>query len=137
VAESTPEPKIALRQDSLARDGATNRWNIPWEVENLSMDTLTIASVRLPHGQFKSDERHFSPAIQLAGGESKRFQTLVQCEEPPGLVTENAFVIFHCQWRGQPWRIFVRVRVTINADGEPETANELITAQKVGFSGIS
>jgi hypothetical protein len=136
AAELIPEPKVALRQVSVARDAATNRWNILWEVENLGSDALKIVSARLPHGQFKSDEQRFTPALELAGEESKQFQTVVHCDEHAGLVTENAFVIFHCQWRGEAWRIFVRLRVTVKSDGEPETATELISTQKVGFSGI-
>jgi hypothetical protein len=136
AAESTSEPKVALRQISLARDAPTNRWNIRWQVDNLGTDALKIVSLRLPHGQFKSDEQHFTPALELAKGASEQFQCLVQCEEPAGLVTENAFVIFHCQWRGEAWRIFIRMRVTVTANGAPETATELITTQKVGFSGI-
>ena len=114
-----------------------NAWNIRWQVDNLGSDALKIVSVRLPHGQFKSDEKRFAAPLELARGESKEFQSLVHCQEPAGLVTENAFVIFHCQWRGEAWRIFVRVRVTVTAVGEPETKSELITTQKVGFSGIS
>ncbi len=137
AAELITEPKVGLRQISLARDAATSRWNIRWEVENLGGDALRIVSVRVPHGQFKSDEQHFAPALELAGGASKQFQSLVHCEEPAGLVTENAFVIFHCEWRAEAWRIFVRIRVNVNADGEPQTATELITTQKVGFSGLT
>jgi hypothetical protein len=126
-----------LRQISRARDAATGCWNIGWEVENFGTDDLQIASARLPHGQFKSDEQPFTPALQLAGGASQQFHSLVHCHEPAGLVTENAFVIFHCQWRGEAWRIFIRIRVTVTAVGAPETATELITTQKVGFSGIT
>lgn len=136
-AQSTAEPKVALRQISAARDEATSLWNIHWEVDNLGMDALKIVSTRLPHGQFKSDEQRLTPALELAGGGSKQFQSLVHCEEPPGLVSENAFVIFHCQWRGEAWRIFVRMRVTVNPDWVPETVTELITTQKIGFSGIT
>jgi hypothetical protein len=96
-----------------------------------------IFTVRLPHGQFKSNEQQFSPNLELAAGESEQFASSVQCDEPVGLVTENAFVIFHCQWRGDAWRVFVRLLVTVKPGGEPETATELITTQKVGFSGIS
>jgi hypothetical protein len=53
-----------------------------------------------------------------------------------GLVTENAFVIFSVNWLGEPWRVFVRLRVMMTSDGRPETATELITAQKVGFSEV-
>jgi len=126
-----------LRQISLARDRATDSWNIRWQVENLGTDALKIVSARLPHGQFKSDEQSFVPVLDLAAGASEQFQSLVHCDEPAGLVTENAFVIFHCQWRGEAWRIFVRIRVSVNAGGAPETATELITTQKVGFSGIT
>jgi len=131
------EPKIGLRQMALARDATTAGWNILWELENLGSAALTIASLRMPHGQFKSAEHCFAPALELAAGSSTQITILVHCDEPTGLVTENAFVIFHCQWRGEAWRIFVRIRVTVTADGEPETATELITTQKVGFSGIS
>ncbi len=138
AAESTPEPKITLRQVSVAPDAATNGWNIRWEVENLGSEALTIVSLRLPHGQFRSDEQCFTPALELAGGWSKQFSSLVHCDDAPGLVTENAFVIFHCRWCGDTWRIFARIRVTVKADdGVPEAATELITTQKVGFSGIS
>ncbi len=137
MAESITEPTVALRQISVARDAATSCWNIRWEVENLGTDALEIVCARLPHGQFKSDEQYFKPKLELAGGASMQFQSFVQCEEPAGLVTENAFVIFHCRWRGDAWRIFVRIRVNVNADGAPETATELITTQKVGFSGIT
>ena len=137
AARSPAEPKILLRQLSVARDAAAGRWNICWEVENLGSDTLTIHSARLPHGQFKAADRQFVPALELAAGASEQFRSLVHCDEPPGLVSENGFVIFHCQWRAEAWRIFVRIRVTVNARGEPETATELITTQKVGFSRIS
>ncbi len=76
---------------------------------------LTIVSVRMPHGQFKSAEQCFAPALELAAGASTQFTILVHCDEPAGLVTENAFVIFHCQWRGEAWRIFVRIRVIVNS----------------------
>jgi hypothetical protein len=135
--ESTEEPKILLRQVSLARDTLNQLWRVGWEVENRGDELLRILSARLPHGQFKCDERRFVPGFEVAAGEGREFQTLVHCEEPPGLVTENAFVIFQCQWRGEAWRIFVRIRVTVDASGEPSTGTELITAQQIGFSGIA
>jgi hypothetical protein len=131
------EPNVSLRQCSAARDGAMGFWNVRWQVENLGAETLKIISARLPHGQFKSDEQRFAPPLELAAGGSVEFQSHVHCDEPAGLVTENAFVIFHCQWSGEAWRIFVRIRANVNVDGEPQTATELITTQKVGFSGIA
>jgi len=131
------DPHVSLRQLSATQAGAMGFWNIRWQIENLGAEGLGINSARLPHGQFKSDEQSFAPGLDLAPGGSAQFHSLVQCHEPAGLVTENAFVIFHCQWRGEAWRIFIRIRVIVTADGAPETAAELITTQKVGFSGIS
>ena len=134
---SESEPQIAVKQVIAERDGITEPWNITWLVRNLGRYPMRILSVRLPHGQFKSEERRFEPAMDLNGGEEVQFRTFVRCDEPSGLVTENAFVIFYLTWRGEPCRIFVRLRVVVNSDGQPETATELITTQKVGFSGVS
>jgi hypothetical protein len=134
--ELDSEPRIALKQIALARDEVGACWNTGWQVENFSGAALTITAVHLPHGQFKSPVQHFRPALEVAPGASVQYQSIVQCHAPVGLVTENAFVILHCQWRGEAWRIFVRIRVDIKPAGEPHTATELITTQKVGFSGI-
>ncbi len=130
------EPEVSLRQLSATRDGAMGLWQIRWQVNNQGGDRLEIFSVRVPHGQFKADEQSFMPQLAVPAGGTVEFQSQVCCHEPAGLVTENAFVIFHCQWRGAAWRIFIRIRVTVIAGGAPETATELITTQKVGFSGI-
>ena len=127
-------PAIGLRQRGVRRENVTHRWRIGWTVENHGEEPLELASARLPHGQFKSDEQRFVPALTLAGGTAKEFETFVRCEEPPGLVTENAFVIFEAIWHSALWRIFVRVRVEVNGDGEPSTAVQSITTQRVGFS---
>ena len=131
------EPRIALTQVALARDAAAESWIIGWQIDNLGGDGLTIISVQLPHGQFKSAVRQFAPALEVAPGASQRFESVVHCHEPAGLVTENAFVIFHCQWRGEAWRIFVRIRVDVDMTAVPHATTELITTQRVGFSEIS
>jgi len=127
-------PAVSLRQRWARRENAMNRWRIGWAVENRGERPLELSSARLPHGQFKGDEQRFAPALTLAAGTVGEFETIVRCEEPPGPVTENAFVIFEASWRGAPWRIFVRVRVAVNGDGEPGTTAQSITSQRVGFS---
>jgi len=126
-----------LRQIALSRDVAAGCWQVRWQIDNRGGDRLEVAAVRLPHGQFKSAEQRFLPAVRLAAGESAQFDIIVRCLEPPGPVTENAFVIFQCRWHGAAWRIFVRIRVDVDAAGEPDTVTQLISTQKVGFSGIS
>jgi hypothetical protein len=135
-AQSPAELQIVLTQLSAERHRTKDCWSIDWLIENRSADILQILAVRLPHGQFQSAEQRFDPALELSAGERRQFQTFVHCDEPVGLVTENAFVIFSVTWLGEPWRVFVRLRVVMTSDGGPETATELITAQKVGFSKV-
>ena len=130
-------PRIELRQLSVRRRGPKGFWEIVWQVENIGRTALTLKSVRLPHGQFKSAEQRFEAAFELMPACAAKFTTQVFCDEAAGLVTENAFVIFSVNWLGEEWRVFVRVRVVVNPRGEPEAATELITTQKVGFSGVS
>lgn len=136
-SEKNHGPAISLRQGATNRAEVHGPWLISWEVLNHAAEPITIIAVRLPHGQFKSDEQHFMPTLHLASGETERFQISVRCDEPPGLVTENAFVIFTVDWLATAWRIFVRIRVVVSLEGAPETTTALITTQKVGFSGVS
>ena len=137
TANESGAPVIALQQDSIEPVGAPGLWNIGWRVENHGAHPIQLLTVRLPHGQFKSEEHRFEPNTELASGERTWFHVTVRCHEPEGMVTENAFLILHVLWFGETWRIFVRIRVVVNSKGEPETAVELITTQKVGFSGIA
>jgi len=127
-------PQIALTQLSVEPEKAKGNWQIQWRVSNLNSRPLEIRAVRLPHGQFKSAERRFSPAIHLAPDDSAEFEASVSCDEPEGLVTENAFLIFQVVRLDERWRIFARVRVTVDATGIPAASTELITTQRVGFS---
>jgi hypothetical protein len=137
VAAKQNAPEITLEQISVAQIDKLGYWKVAWEIKNVAPLPVKLLAVRLPHGQFKSEELQFDPAIDLPGQREARFELPVRCEEPAGLVTENAFVIFHIDWRGAPWRIFVRVRVVVNEKGEPSATTELITTQKVGFTGVN
>ncbi|MET0691252.1 MAG: hypothetical protein ABWZ38_09485, partial [Candidatus Binatia bacterium] len=82
----TIAPAIALRQVRAHRHSPTDDWSIVWTVENKRAQSLKISSVRLPHGQFKAQQIKFENVINLTGGASVEFETLVHCKEPPGLV---------------------------------------------------
>lgn len=129
-------PRIDLRQTA-AEPVGNGEWNMTFSIENRSAEVLQLAAARLPHGQFRSEEQRFEPPFDLAPGQTVPFLARVHCDEPAGLVTENAFVIYSVLWKGSRWRIFVRIRVVIDADGTPQTNTESITTQKVGFSGIN
>jgi hypothetical protein len=137
VAAKQNVPEITLEQISAARIDKPGHWKVGWEIKNVAPLPVKLLAVRLPHGQFKSEELRFEPAVDLPAQQKARFQVAVRCQEPAGLVSENAFVIFHIDWRGAPWRIFVRVRVVVNEKGEPSATTELITTQEVGFTGVN
>lgn len=127
-------PRISIDQSSVSKTAEAGIWRITWTIVNQSSGSLSVLSARLPHGQFRADERRFEPPLRLDSGEDAQFHALVRCDEPAGPVTENAFIIFRVSWSAEPWRIFVRVRVVVRASGEPETTVELITTQRVGFT---
>jgi len=74
--------------------------------------------------------------LTLQAKESARLELPVKCEEPPGTIVKNAFLILRVLWSEEPWRILARLRVSINHGGAPETATELVTTQPVGFSAL-
>ena len=135
--DGSAPPQITLEQVSADNDGVLECWIMGWRLTNVEVNPIQLLSVRLPHGQFKSREHRFEPAIELEPGDKTEFKLPVQCNEPAGLVTENAFVILAANWLGKPWRLFVRIRVTVAADGRPQTTAESVTTQRVGFSGVT
>jgi hypothetical protein len=130
-------PTIDIEQVSVSASGVINVWVVEWRIANNRAGTIVILSARLPHGQFKSHEQRFDPPLKLDQGGKIIFRALVHCNEPPGLVTENAFIIFEVLWFEEMWRLFVRIRVVVKANGEPQSAVELITTQKAGFSAAN
>jgi hypothetical protein len=95
---------------------------------------LRIFSGRLPHGKFRCAETELTPAPVLAPAASTRIEFTIKCEEPPGAVVENAFLILRADWSEAPWLILARLRVSVGENGAPQSATELITTQRVGFS---
>ncbi len=96
-----------------------------------------IVAVRLPHGQFKSAEQHFMPALQFVSWGNRAVSNLRALRRAAGAGNRKRFCDFHRRLVSGRWRIFVRIRVVVNLEGAPETTTELITTQKVGFSGVS
>src|SRR5438045_56699 len=101
------EPKISLRQISVRSEAEKCSWSITLRVENLSHHSLRLDAARFPHGQFKAGEQQFDSSLLLGNQEAAIFESTIKCEEPPGAIVENAFVIFTSVWKESRWRIFV------------------------------
>jgi hypothetical protein len=109
---------------------------VSWRIQNLGAGTLEILSALLPHGRFRCEEGKLDPILVIQPKESAPLDFSVKCEEPPGTIVENAFLILRVLWKGKPWHILARLRVSINEGGAPETTTELVTTQPVGFSAL-
>ena len=134
VLQTAEPPQISFRQGSPARAAGLGLWRMMWHIENMGRRPLTLSGARFPHGRFKAAEQRFEPPIDLGPDERNEIETLIGCQEPPGAVVENAFVILTAIRLGTLWRIFGRLRITIDSHGQPAALTELITVQRMGFS---
>ena len=127
-------PKLALIQVSSRRESGEGLWRILWRVENLGGERLHLETVRFPHGQFKAEEQDLGQPFVLDCSERREFEATIAYDGKARGIVENAFAIFTATWKNEPWRIFVRLRVSINDDGTPAANTELTTTQQAGFS---
>ena len=97
---------------------------------------MSLLSVRVPHGKFKAEELKFGPPLKVAAQDHFILDLAVACEEPPNTIVDNAFLILLVSWQENQWRFFVRLRIMVNEQGQPQTTTESITVQQVGFSGV-
>lgn len=133
----TDEPSIDVEQVERSRSANSSGWLFRWRVQNQTAKAMRLLSVRVPHGKFKAEECKFLPTVEIAAKDSFILEVAVTCDEPPDATIENAFLILLVDWRESHWRLFVRLRIRVNQQGQPDTATESITVQRVGFSGVS
>lgn len=126
---------MIVEQLSGRRAASPGEWLVAWRIENRGEETLQLLSGRLPHSRFRCEERELGAVPALRPNESARLEFPVRCAEPPGTIVENGFLILTVLWREEPWRILARLRVSMDREG-PQTATELITTQRVGFSAL-
>ena len=101
---------------------------------NLGQEPVVILSTWLPHDKFANPPQDIDPPVRLAPGGSTVLELPVACNELPGSVVENAFVILRLLWLGQLWRAFVRLRVTVDSSRTPQYICESVTVHLAGFS---
>ncbi|HEX6439634.1 MAG TPA: hypothetical protein VF182_21130 [Candidatus Binatia bacterium] len=133
----TENPSIAVEQVEPSRSENSVLWLFKWRVRNATEIPMSLLSVRVPHGKFRAEERKFGPAVKIPAQDHFIVDQAVACQEPPNTVVENAFLILLVNWQGNDWRVFVRLRITVDQQGRPQTTTESITVQRVGFSGVS
>ena len=130
------DPSIEVEQVERSRSEKPGRWWFKWRVRNETEAPMSLLSMRVPHGKFKAEERKFLPPVNIVAQDNFILDLAVACEEPPDTIIENAFLILLVGWQESQWRFFVRLQIRVNQQGEPDSATESITAQRVGFSGV-
>jgi hypothetical protein len=108
-------------------------WQIVWRLHNPDRQPMQLSRAWLPHSQFRGPELTFDPPIVIPPNGEVSLETAASCPRTPGLVVENAFLIL----RLDDQRVFVRLRVTIQAGGRPELIVESVTTTPSGPSARS
>ena len=131
--------ELSIAVDQVERSSGANPgwWLFKWRVRNQTYEAMRLLSVRVPHGKFKGEDLRFVPSVEIAGKDCLILEVAVRCDEPPETIIENAFLILLVDWQQSQRRFFVRLQVRVNQQGEVDTVTESITAQRVGFSGVS
>ena len=95
-------------------------WQTSWRVRT---DTpIEIIEAWLPHDHFYSPRRRFDPPLA-----DSELHAEVSCEDGPGAVIENAFLILRTPDR----RYFARLTIVVNVDGIPQQQCEAVTVQEI------
>ncbi len=128
----TGEPRVQVTQISCA--GSGRDWRIVWRVTNRTTAEMRFLDVRFPHGQFRGALRELVD-FRVAPSGAADLEAVVACNGREGDVVENTFLIATVEWRRVRWRILARMTVRFSADGSPSAVTELVTVQRVGFSG--
>jgi hypothetical protein len=106
-------------------------------MQNQGQEPIEVLSTWLPHDKFLSGQQTLNPPLRLLPQESTLLELQVACDELPGSVVDNAFIILRLRWREQPWRVFVRHRVVLDDTGAPQHVCRAVSVQSVGFSASS
>jgi hypothetical protein len=127
-------PRVAVEPLPTRAGPAPGQWHAAWRVTNQGDRLLELQAAWCPHGRYRAPRWDLAPPPRLLPGETALVETIVACDEPPGTVVENAFVIFRARWGDEPWRILVRLEIRADSRGTPENAVALITTQPIGFA---
>ncbi len=127
-------PEVKVEQGTQVARYSSQLWLVGWNIHNLGDQPLQILTAQCPHGRFRGDKIELADFPELMPGKTTHLELPVTCNEPPGTVVENAFLLLQAKWRNQLWRILIRLTVTFDEQGAPKGKTEVITTQPVGFS---
>ena len=86
--------------------------------EIMTETPMSLLSVRVPHGKFKAEERKFGPPLKIAAQDQFHSRSRRRLRGAAETIVENAFLILLVNWQENQWRFFVRLRITVNQQGD-------------------
>ena len=124
-------PAVRIKPTGTAeRDG--QGWRTRWRVVNEDPRAIHVTAAVAPHSQFRGE----TPLdLDVDAGAGAAFELVIDVGGPPRSEIENAFVILSIQRGDERWRVLARVRVPLDGAGRPQPRVEIMTTQRVGFSG--
>ena len=116
--------RIRIVIADLRPDDGPGQWRVGWDITNADEAPVNVSEAWLPHGRFRG-EGHVRLNLSIAPGQQARIELRVKCQEPPGTVVKNAFLIL----RTSVGRVFARMRVEF--DESPRPILETVTTQSL------
>jgi hypothetical protein len=131
------EPRLEVRPVSIGPGPEAGTYQIRWRLDNLNDEPVEVLESWLPHSQFLAPREGLQPPLALPLRGSRFIARVVRLQAEPGQTIENAFLNLRVQYRGEPWRVLVRMRVEHPAPDSVSVNREAISAHRVGFAGAS
>lgn len=124
-------PRIVIKPLGSAKPEGDG-WRTTWRIVNAEADPVRVISAVAPHAHFRGET---ALDREIRGKGSTQFPLVVQVGGVAGSEIENAFVIVLVQHGDERWRVLARLRVPLEEAGRPRPRVEVVTVQRVGFSG--
>jgi hypothetical protein len=129
AAEQGPRVRVTTVGEATPQE--PHQWQVRWELVNETDQLLLISSAWLPHARFRSDPVDYDPPLAVEGGGRLRLQFNATVDGEGGPLVENGFILLRTTWEEERWRIFVRVRVTLDDAGRPLPSTQAIQTQLI------
>ena len=99
------------------------RWQASWRLRAVD-DPVQVLEAWLPHDHFHRPRWRFNPPLIV---DDVLLEAEVACQDLPGSVIENAFLILRTPDR----RVFARLTIVVDGAGVPRQQCEAVTVQEV------
>ena len=128
VGAESPGLRVSVQSVLPAPPARRGWWRVTFGIHNHGVETVQVHDAWLPHGQFRGEAR-IPLDVTLHSGQTHALESLVHVDEPPLSVVHNAFLILRATTASGPTRLFVRLRVPVDAQGIPCPEVDRVTCQ--------